>query len=220
MPVKKEADKEDKKEDKEIVKATEEKPEDKDEVKKAESKEDDDKLKKEEDDEEGSDDEDDEETKKKKKKKAVKSEGGKTPEADTAAANTAGNTVSPNAGVPSATQDVFVPSSSIDGKNTQETPMGKSASIDLMKSPLYKGVMAQIDAMNDAFSKRLDAFEKSQTDRANNIVKALAEANKAAEKFYSGSFYKAVGENVAPEGLQQLPIKKAIEEGKVRFSRN
>ena len=65
--------------------------------------------------------EDEEENTKKKKKKAIKAEGGKTPEADAAAANTAGNTVSPNAGVPSATQDVFVPSSSIDGKNTQET---------------------------------------------------------------------------------------------------
>ena len=89
--------------------------------------------------------------------------------------------------------------------------MGKSVEPDLMKSPLYMGIMKQLDGIQDSMSKKIDAMEKSVNDR-------LANTKKDLEKFYSQSMYKAVGENVSPEGTPLLSIQKQIEEGKVRFS--
>ena len=201
---------EEEEEKKKMKKEEEEKPEDEVEKESSEEEQEDDKDDKEEVEKDEDEDEDEEEKKKKLKKGE---ESGENPEEDTASATDDNSTITPNLSVPSQSQDVFVPPSDVDGKREQETPMGKSVNPDLMKSPLFVSLSSQIDGIRDAVSKKVDALEKSVNDRLNNVLKDMAKV----EKFYKQSFYKAIDENVAPEGIQQLPLSKQIEAGKIRF---
>ena len=209
------AKKEEMKEELERKKAKEE-PE-KDEVEKAEEKPEDkvDKAVEEIEDE----DEEEEDEDGKKKKKAKKGVGSSlNPEESEGKASSGESTLSPGASVPSKPQNVIVPPSDVDGKRTQETPMGKSVEPDLMKSPLYMGISKQIEEMRTALDSKFEAVYKSYNDRLDNMTKELQKAEKAMQEFYSKSFQKAYGENVSPESTQLLSIEKQIEMGKVRFS--
>lgn len=157
------------------------------------------------------------------KKKAKKGEGGgESPEEGAEAGAEATNTVTPG-DMTGAKQDVMVPPSSVNVPETQTFPADKSADATAMKSPVYVALKKDYDAlkqelavatkdMREATAKKLDAVEKSVADRLANIQKAV-------DKFYSQSFYKAAGESVGPEGTQQLPIEKQLENGKARFSK-
>jgi hypothetical protein len=146
------------------------------------------------------------------KKRAIKSADALNPAESEDKGNTAGSTTTPNAGVPSGKQDVFVPSSSVDGQRTQDTPMdsasvSKSVSPDLVKSPLYTGLSSQIEELKKAMDSKLSAVEKSYNDRLDNMKKSL-------EQFYSGSFYKAAAIESAPEANS---FEKQLEKGEIRF---
>ena len=154
---------------------------------------------------ESEEEEESEEEKKKKKSKlkAKKGEGSsQSPEEAANVSNADANTLSPGADVPSKPQNVFVPSSSVSVAREQVTPMGKS----FEDSPLMK----HLEGMEKAMTERLAAMEKSMNDR-------LANTKKELEKFYNQSFYKAAGENVAPEATQAQSISKQIADGNVRF---
>jgi hypothetical protein len=157
--------------------------------------------------------EEDEEKKKKKKKKQAEN----PEESNEDAAQSGENTITPGMDTPSKPQNVFVPPSSTDASREQdvpiEEPMSKAAELELSKSPLFLNLSAQIDKIKEAMSKKLDSVEKSVNDRLNNVLKDMGKI----EKFYKQSFYKAAGENVAPEGVQALSIEKQLEMGKVRF---
>jgi len=151
--------------------------------------------------------------------------GGKTPEEEAIQSNTAGHTVSPNAKVPS-TQNVFTPASQVSvgrsassgsiagGQSPSEVTYGKSAKTDLLKSPLFVELSGQIEALQKSFEKKLESIEKSVNDRVANLQKTAGNL----EKFYNQSFYKAVDENVAPEGVMKKSIKEQIDTGKARYS--
>jgi len=164
---------------------------------------------------------DKEETEEEKKKKAKKGEqGGENPEEEAQASTTGGASTSPGMGVPS-TQNVFVPQSNINvgGTSTGQSPSethysGKSASTDLMKSPLFVNINKQLDEMRKSYEKKLTAMEKSMTDRLANITKTL----KNVEEFYNKPLYKGFAENTNPEAIRSKTISKQIEDGKVRFS--
>jgi hypothetical protein len=170
----------------------------------------DDKVKKAEEDEEEEEEEDELEEKKKKAKKGVQAS--VNPEESEATSNTDGHTLTPGLSVPSKPQDVFVPSSSVDGKREQSTPMGKSVSPDLLKSPLFIQITKQMDSMQDALTRKVDALQKSVEDRMKNIKSDMEKI----EKFYSQSFYKAASDEVGPESLAPS-FSKQLEEGNVRF---
>lgn len=160
------------------------------------------------------DDEEEEEEKKKKKKEAIKGEGSSlAPQEAVVQAQTPEHTLTPRP-IVGTHQDVFVPNSSIGGAREQSTPMGKSAEPDLMKSPLWLGINKQLDGIQDALGKKIDALEKSVNDRLANVKKDM----EAVNKFYSQSFHKAIGENVGPETIPQETIQKQLESGKLRFS--
>lgn len=157
----------------------------------------------------------------KKKKKAKKGEaGGENPEEEAQASTTGSASTSPGMGVPS-TQNIFVPQSNINvgGTSTGQSPSethysGKSVQPDLMKSPLFVQLNKQLDEMKKASEKKLEAMEKSMTDRLANITKTLAKV----EEFYNKPLYKGFAENVNPEAVQRKTISKQLEDGKVRFS--
>jgi len=198
-------------EDGKLIKAPE-KPEDKE----------DDKCNKSEDLDDETDDKEETEEEKK-KKKAKKGDGsGESPEEDTASATDANSSTSPGMGVPS-TQNVFVPNSNIStpsgatGRSPSEVSYsGKSFKPDLMKSPLWMNINKQLDELRKAYEKKLEAMEKSMTDRLTNITKTL----KNVEEFYNKPLYKGFAENVNPEAVRKDTISKQIAEGKVRYSSN
>ena len=171
------------------------------------------------------DDEDDskltEEEKKKKKMKAQKGEqGGESPKEDATASTAAQNTTTPGA-VIGVKQDIFVPQSGIStgrmasGSSPSETHYaGKSASVDLQKSPLFVELSKQMEGLEKAMKAKVEALEKSMADRMANAQKALDKI----EKFYAQPFYKAMNENTQPEAVVQKSVKKQIEEGNVKFS--
>lgn len=175
------------------------------------------------DDVEKSEDSEDDEEEKKKKKKAKKEaeeeddveKAGleEDPEEAEDESTDSEHTISPNASVPSQSQNVFVPPSDVKVDREQSTPMDKSVNPDLMKSPLFVNLSSQIDGIRDAVSKKVDALEKSVNDRLSNVLKDMGKL----EKFYKQSFYKAVNENVSPESTQAQTITKQLEDGKVRF---
>jgi hypothetical protein len=125
--------------------------------------------------------------------------GGVNPEEDANASAQAGNTVSPNQGVPS-TQDVFVPQSRVAGKRnasagslaggqspSEVSYTGKSGKADLLKSPLYVGMSKQIGDFQKAMTEKLEAVEKSFSDRIANLDKAF-------------------------KALENMPVRKALTE--------
>jgi hypothetical protein len=150
---------------------------------------------------------------KKKKKKTVKADGiSVNPEESGAQSTSAEHTTTPGE-VIHTDQNVFVPSSSVEGRREQSTPMGKSVEPDLMKSPLFVGINKQLDGIRESIEKKIDSIQKSVDDRLNNIKKDVEKI----EKFYTHSFYKAIDESMGPEGLSAQPLAKQIEEGKVHF---
>jgi len=115
------------------------------------------------------------------------------------------NTISP--GKQKRGQDVFKPSSSVHVSREQEFPASKR----VQESPLFIGLLKELEEMKKSFNAKLDSLDKSSNARLDNIKKNL-------EKFYGSSFYKALGENVSPEGVQQLPISKQLEMGeRIKF---
>ena len=70
-------------------------------------------------------------------------------------------------------------------------------SIELSKS---------INALQEAINKRVDAFEKSVTDRITNISKQMEQV----EKFYRQPFYKAIKDEANPEGVVKSLAEKAM----------
>ena len=166
--------------------------------------------------EKSEDEEDDKETTKK------GSEGGENPEEDTSASTQAGSSTSPNMGVPS-TQNVMHGSSGIAGARmatgNSNSPSsisyaGKSASMDLQKSPLFVELSKQIAELNNSVTAKLSAVEKSVNDRVANLNKSVEKV----EAFYKQPFYKAVNENVSAEGVLSKGIQAQIDEGKVRYT--
>lgn len=198
---------EDKKKRKKAKKESEDESEDEAE-KEAEDEDEDEDAKKEAEDEDdfGDDDDDDD----KKKKKARKGEmGGENPSESATAATSEQHTMTSRPVINTA-QNVYTPSSSVSvGRNaTGNTPetthySGKSANLELQKSPLFMEL-----------SKQMAALEKSVMDRLNNIQKMTAKV----EKFYQQPFYKAIDENASPEGVQKMSVKEQIEKGNVRFT--
>src|SRR3972149_6595827 len=89
----------------------------------------------------------------------------------------------------------------------------KKYKTNLMKSPLFVSITKQMDSMQETLSRKVEALEKSVSDRLKNIKKDVEKI----EKFYSQSFYKAASEEVNPEGIQAQSISKQIADGKVRF---
>jgi hypothetical protein len=118
-------------------------------------------------------------------------------------------------------QHVLVPQSRIGGERigrgttpSEVTYTGKSADPDLMKSPLFTELSGQIDEFQKSVAKKIEAVEKSVSDRMNNIQKSVEKI----ENFYKQPFYKAIDENVSPEGVMKESISTQLEKGKVRFS--
>ncbi len=154
------------------------------------------------------------------KRKMVKGEGSSlAPQESEARSATSEGTITPNLSTPSQGQNVFVPPSGIHVARTQETPMStvnvtKSFEPDVTKSPLFMGINKQLDSIQDSLSKKIDAVEKSVTDRLKNVKSDMEKI----EKFYTQSFYKAIDENVSPEGTIQESISKQMEKGKLRFT--
>jgi hypothetical protein len=173
-------------------------------------------------DEDSEDDEDSEEDengkKKKKKKSSIKGEAGsgQSPEASSQSSMTAEHSTSPGMGVPSS-QNVFVPQSSI-SVSREQPAFGKSADLDLMKSPIFVGLSEQISELKKALDVKLDSVAKSYNDRLDNMKKELTSTEKNLKKFYEQSFHKALGENVAPEGIIQKSIEDQMKSGQVRYS--
>jgi len=150
--------------------------------------------------------------------------GGQNPQEDTASATDANSTLSPNAGVPS-TQNVFVPQSNVRvgresssgssaGQSPSEVTYGKSANTDLLKSPLFVELSSQIGALKKSFEKKLEAIDKSMSDRVENLQKTA----KQIEAFYKQPLYKSIDENAAPEAVMKKSVKEQIDAGKVKFS--
>jgi len=211
-----------KEQDKEEEKCNKELPEKEDEEAKKTAVDD-----KEEDLEKKEDEEDEDEEKKKKKMKKG-DQGGENPQEDTASATDANSSISPKMGVPS-TQDVFVPQSGV--KVSREQPQypnevqmsgsqsgnipsyGKSVNVELTKSPLFIELSKQINGMQNALGKKLEAVEKSYTDRIANLQKSL-------DKFYSQPFYKSIDDAQGPEGIQKMSIKEQISKGKIEIRGN
>lgn len=115
-------------------------------------------------------------------------------------------------------QDVFNPPSGVNtGRNAtgttpgQESYSGKSANLDLMKSPLYAELSKSIAGMQKALNVRIEAMEKSVADRLVNVQKAL-------DKWNTQSLYKGFDENNNPEAVMQKGITEQIRDGKVRYS--
>lgn len=201
--------KEQKKDDEELDKKKKAVDDKKEDLEKEETEDDEDK-KKSIDDEESEEEED-----KKKKKKAKKGEsGGHDPEAEENEETNAEHTISPGQSTPSSPQNTFVPQSNIDGKREQTTPMGKEApNEELLKSPLFTNLNKQLNEMKKSFEVKLEALEKSFKDRSENLQKSVGKI----EEFYKKPFYKAVDENVAPEGVIKKGISEQIREGKVTY---
>jgi type I site-specific restriction-modification system R (restriction) subunit len=171
-------------------------------------------------------DEEEDESGKKKKKKTVKGElGGENPAEQACEANTAGNTISPNAGVPS-TQQILANNSGIHvgreansvsgySQAPSDVSYGKSVNPDLLKeSPLYVGLSKEFEALQSTISKKLDSVEKSFNDRIANMQKKL----EIIESFGKQPFYKSINENVNPEAVMSESISTQIAKGKVRYS--
>lgn len=149
----------------------------------------------------------------KKKKKAKKAAGQSlNPEESASQSTTPEHTTTPGE-VVGGKQNVFVPSSSVDGKREQETPMGKGFEPDLQKSPLFVNISKQLEAMQAAMETKVEALQKSVDDRMKNIKSDVEKL----EKFYSGSFYKAASEEVGPESIKQESFAKMLAEGKVKY---
>lgn len=130
------------------------------------------------------------------------------------------NTVTPGkmTGKP---QNVFVPPTNIPGNRMgsgsspgQEHYQGKSFEGDFQKSPLYVEMSKQMDNMSSAFSKKMDAVEKSVNDRMANILKMMEKI----DKFNQSSFNKAYTENLTEKGIESEGVEKALKEGKARFA--
>jgi hypothetical protein len=184
----------------------------------------------EEDTEEKSEDLEDEETKeedlteeekKKRKAKRMKGEmGGENPKEDTASATDANSTIT-TGNVIGTAQHVLTPNSGIAGTRnasgnepSNTTYSGKSANTDLNKSPLFIELSKQMTGLDKAIKAKIEALEKSMSDRIANAQKAL---NKI-EKFYSQPFYKAIDESVSPEATMHKSIEEQIKAGKVQFT--
>lgn len=174
---------------------------------------------------------DEEEDKKdEKKKKKGKTESGENPEEGSASGTDANSSTSPGMSTPSATQSTSGNNSGVEGarmasgaSSAGQSPSdvsytGKSATPDLMKSPVFVKISEQLEAMQNAVEKKFEAISKSFNDRIDNMLKEIANTEKAMKDFYSKSFYKAAGENVSPESTVQKSISEQVEEGKVRFS--
>ncbi len=115
-----------------------------------------------------------------------------------------------------AKQDVFNPSSDVDGKRTQSTPMDgmhKSVAPDMTKSPLFISLNKQMDEMKDVVSKKFESALKSMNDRMINLEKGI----KAIENM---PLYKAASTDgqAAPVEANESLAKKAAE-GKIKFSK-
>lgn len=186
-------------------------------------------------DEDSEDDEDSEEDengkKKKKKKSSMKGEAGsgQSPEASSQSSMTAEHSTTPGAGqgVPSS-QNVFVPQTSVN-VSREQTALGKSAELDLTKSPIFVGLSEQIaksvntlDVKFDEFRKSLDknfeSITKSYNDRLDNMKKELSQVEKNLKKFYEQSFSKSLVENNAPEAITSKSVEQLKKEGKIQYS--
>lgn len=163
-----------------------------------------------EDEDEDEDEEESEEEKRKKKKEARKGEmGGENP-SESADAGAAGPHTTTAGAVIGTHQNVFNPSTAVSvgrnatGSSPSETHYsGKSANLELKKSPLFMEL-----------SKQMAALEKSLMDRLTNVQKTVARV----EKFYQQPFYKAIDENASPESVQKMSVSEQIQKGKVRFT--
>jgi len=158
---------------------------------------------------------------KRKKKKRMKGEqGGENPSEDTASATDANSTIT-TGNVIGTAQHILTPSSTIAGTRnasgnepSNTTYSGKSANTDLNKSPLFIELSKQMTGLDKAIKAKIEALEKSMSDRIANAQKAL---NKI-EKFYNQPFYKAIDESVSPEATMHKSIEEQIKAGKVQFT--
>lgn len=117
-------------------------------------------------------------------------------------------------------QNVFVPQTQVEGEREatgkepgQESYSGKSARVDLRKSPLFLELSGKISQLDRNVKLRLDSIEKSVKDRVDDINKTTEKL----EEFYKQPFYKAISENVAPEATLKKSIKEQIDEGQIRY---
>jgi hypothetical protein len=162
-----------------------------------------------------SDNDEDNETEEEKKKKCKKGEGNVNPAESEA--NGAGSQATSTGDMMGGGQHVLVPQSGI-SVSREQAPMGKSVDSEmLMKSPLFVNITKQMDAMQDALGKKVDALQKSVDDRLANIKKDLEVAEKGLKEFYGQSFHKALGESVGPEGVQSQTFEKQMAAGVIRF---
>jgi hypothetical protein len=155
---------------------------------------------------------------KKKGYKLVKAGSSLNPEESESAGTTDGHAVTPGK-MTGQKADVFVPSSDIEGKRTQETPMGKSAKVDLTKSPLFVGINKQLDSMEKALADKISSVEKSVNDRLKNMREEIEKTEKAVEKFYQHPFYKMMDNDVGrPDRAQPDTVEGKINKGQVKFT--
>jgi hypothetical protein len=166
--------------------------------------------------------------KRKRRKMRMKGElGGENPQEQAEAAGTSASTITPSPLTPSPPQHIYVPPTGVVGERmgtigsiaTGQAPSevsysGKSVNPDLLKSPLFVELSGQLENLQKAFNKKLEAVEKSVSNRIVNLQKSIGQV----EKFYNQPFYKAIDEGFGPEGIQKQTITQQIKEGKVRFS--
>lgn len=157
--------------------------------------------------------------KQKVKKKLVKATE-MNPQQSAESSETAEHTISPGEG--KSGQNMQEGESSIDGKREQDTPMGKSAEMNLAKSPLYMKLTQNFESIEKSFKERMDALEKSQKARFETLSKGMADMKAAEEKlskFYSQPLYKSAVDSQGPEAIKtEGSVKEQIEKGKVRFT--
>jgi len=128
-----------------------------------------------------------------------------------------GNTTT-NAAVIGNKQDVFNPSSAVNGareatgNSNSPSSLGYTGkSLNFEKSPLFVEMSKHFAALGETVSKKLEATEKSVSDR-------IANMNKALEAMYNKPMYKAISEETNPEGVQKIGIKEQLAKGKFRTS--
>jgi ATP-dependent Clp protease ATP-binding subunit ClpA len=149
-----------------------------------------------------------------------------TPSEGADASNQSGNTISPNAGTPS-TQNVFIPQSGINvGRNSTsgtaqmgQSPSdvhytGKSASLDLIKSPLFNEITNKLNNLQKSNEKKLDSIEKSMNDRIANLTKLLEKVEKAIQFQAEQPLYKGFNEPIAKDES----FTKKLKDGQVKYS--
>jgi hypothetical protein len=136
------------------------------------------------------------------------------PTESTAQEQTDGHTTTPGAviGTP---QHMLTPSSSVDGKRTQETPMGKSVNSDLMKSPLYVELSKQLAGFDETV-KKFGSAMTSLEDRVTNMTKALETIEKMP-------LYKSpsteLNKDYNPQGEPgKSSVDHEVASGKIKFS--